>query len=221
MSLIDSLKSEIITMVGSGFIAAFIGLCIFGVIWKLLSFNKEGKSGYIFYNEINICISCFIIGFVLSMPGMYNRITEPYYSQLENIMIYELKKNNYNPDSIPLNEFNQLVILKKSIVKSIYKAAPFAKKELSETAADLIPEISILEDFEKKFKGKESLSVTELIDFLKNSVKDELFSFIPYLTFFLILELVGLFFLTWLTIRNEEKKQVESEKALADNRILL
>ena len=221
MSVISNLQSELIWMVGSGFIAVIIGLIIFGVIWRLFSFNKEGKIGYIVYNGLNIIVSCFIIGFILSMPGAYNRITTPYYSQLEKIMIHELKKHNYNPHSIPLAELNQYAVLKKSVAKSIYKAAPFAKKELSETAADLIPGISILENFEKEFKGEERISVRQLIDFTKNSVKDELFAFIPYLTFFLALELVGLLFFTWLTIRNEEKQQIESEKALEDNRIIL
>ena len=218
MSLISSLQSELLLMIRSGIITVIIALLIFGVIWNLFNFNKENKIGYIVYNVINITVSCFIVGFILSMPGAYSRITEPYYTQLEKIMIQEFKKHNYNPDKIPLTELKEYINLKSSIKKSIYQAAPVAKAEISSQAADLIPGISILEDFDKEMKEKNSISTTELVAYLKNSVKDELFSFIPYLTFILLFELVALLFFTWLTIRNEEKEKIKSEKALENNK---
>lgn len=221
MSLISSLQSELLLMIRFGFITVIIALLIFGVIWKLFSFNKEDKIGYIVYNVINIIVSCFILGFILSMPGAYNRITEPYYTQLEKIMIQEFKKHNYNPDKIPLTELKEYINLKNSIKKSIYQAAPIAKETISSKAADLIPGISILEDFDKEMKEQNSISTTELIAYFKNSVKDELFSFIPYLAFILLLDLVGVIFFTWLTIHNEEKEKIKSDKALENNKILL
>ena len=221
MSLISSLQSELLLMIRSGFITVIIALLIFGVIWNLFNFNKEDKIGYIVYNVINIVVSCFIVGFILSMPGAYSRITEPYYTQLEKIMIQEFKKHNYNPDKIPLTELREFINLKNSIKKSIYQAAPIAKEEISSHADDLIPGISILKNFDKEMKEKNSISTTELVEYLKNSVKDELFSFIPYLTFILLFELVALLFFTWLTIRNEEKEKIKSEKALENNKIRL